>query len=440
MRALAVLLGDRRVGTLAESDDLWRFAYDSRWRCAADSFDLAPSLPRAQGEIIDGATNRPVQWYFDNLLPEEALREAVSREARIRGEDAFGLLTWLGAESAGSLTLLPPDHPLPAENALRPLPDAELAERIARLPRETLGAQAPKLMSLAGAQHKLLVVVKDGQLYEPVGATPSTHILKPQHPDETQYPASVLNETITMRLAAAVGLSTAAVGTRQIPAPVYLVERFDRRPRPGAAGAAPVTERLHIIDGCQLLGRARGFKYAGATLESLRALALATRNRVQARVGLFRWLVFNVIVGNDDSHLKNLSFFARPDGYALAPHYDLLSTAAYRTRAIAQDRAKWPDVDMAFPLPGARTFGEVTRPALVDAGGALGLNAATASRIVRELVARIPAAFQSLKVEVQTIQAARPPALAGLTAIETRTLGAIECIVVRDTLARIAAS
>jgi serine/threonine-protein kinase HipA len=52
---------------------------------------------------------RPVQWYFDNLLPEEKLREQIALDARLRDkDDAFALLEYLGAESAGALILLPP--------------------------------------------------------------------------------------------------------------------------------------------------------------------------------------------------------------------------------------------------------------------------------------------------------------------------------------------
>jgi len=36
------------------------------------------------------------------------MREAVSKEANIHGDDAFALLEYLGAGSAGSLVLLPP--------------------------------------------------------------------------------------------------------------------------------------------------------------------------------------------------------------------------------------------------------------------------------------------------------------------------------------------
>jgi hypothetical protein len=39
----------------------------------------------------------------DNLLPEEAMRTVLAKEAQLSAEDAFGLLGYFGAESAGSL-------------------------------------------------------------------------------------------------------------------------------------------------------------------------------------------------------------------------------------------------------------------------------------------------------------------------------------------------
>ena len=60
MRALAVFLNERLVGTLSEGDDLWRFAYDAEWARAPGSFDLAPGLPRSQPLNQDGGSVRPV--------------------------------------------------------------------------------------------------------------------------------------------------------------------------------------------------------------------------------------------------------------------------------------------------------------------------------------------------------------------------------------------
>src|SRR4029077_13727962 len=101
----------------------------------SDAFDLSPRLARAQRMHRDGGTDRPVQWYFDNLLPEENLRDAISKEANIQGDDAFALLGYLGAESAGSLILVPPERSLTQEGGLQPLSDEALSRRIHSLPR-----------------------------------------------------------------------------------------------------------------------------------------------------------------------------------------------------------------------------------------------------------------------------------------------------------------
>src|SRR5690606_10910481 len=226
VRSLRVYVDREPVGTLHEGNDLWRFEYSEAWSSvpegAPNAYDLSPALPRIRREHVDGSTLRPVQWFFDNLLPEEMLRAAVSREAGIKGEDAFALLEYLGAESAGSLTWWPPGREHAGGQSLRPLGDADLSRRIALLPRQTLASHAPKRMSLAGAQHKLLVVLQEGRLYEPVGAAPSTHILKPEHPDTETYPASVINEYRTMRLARAVRLPVPNVHIRYVPDPVYI--------------------------------------------------------------------------------------------------------------------------------------------------------------------------------------------------------------------------
>ena len=44
---------------------------------------------------------------------------------------------------------------------------------------------------------------------------------------------------------------------------------------------------------------------------------------------LLRWLFFNLFVGNNDSHAKNLALLATPEGLRLAPFYDLLCTRVY---------------------------------------------------------------------------------------------------------------
>lgn len=431
-RELRAFINDRLVGTLREDNDIWAFDYDAAWRTAPDAYDLSPHLPRTQGSHLDGASSRPVQWYFDNLLPEEALRTVLAREAQLDEDDAFSLLAWFGAESAGSLVLRPPEDDMPARAGLRPLSDADLARRIRNLPQLSLAHDAPKHMSLAGAQHKLPVVLQDGELYEPYPGEVSTHILKPNS-QSALYPASASNEYFVMRLAQTLGLDTPAVARRYVPEAVYLIERFDRR-RTGAG-----VQRLHVIDACQLLNKPRGFKYRAATVETLLDVVRRCRTRAQARLRLFQWLVFNVLVGNGDNHLKNISFMVSASGIDIAPAYDLLSTAAYATPALATERATWPHVELALALPGASHFDAVSAQVLRDAGKALGLAPDTATREMTRMLTRIePAAdavYAQIAQENEALSEAAKPALAG----ELHVLRTIRHVVIADMVRRLAA-
>ena len=130
MRSLNITSNGRLVGVLSEQDNLWQLRYDEQWATDPATFDLSPPLSREQRLIADGSTLRPVQWYFDNLLPEEDLRTALAKEANISGADAFSLLEYLGAESAGSLVLLRPNASPPPAPGTQPLPDDTLSQRI----------------------------------------------------------------------------------------------------------------------------------------------------------------------------------------------------------------------------------------------------------------------------------------------------------------------
>ena len=128
-RALEVSVNGQLVGRLQEAEDLWAFAYAPEWAASENAFDLSPALPRSQLLHTDGASSRPVQWYFDNLLPEENLRDVLAKEAKIKSEDAFGLLAYFGAESAGSLVLRAPEQSPPSNNGLIPLTLETLRDR-----------------------------------------------------------------------------------------------------------------------------------------------------------------------------------------------------------------------------------------------------------------------------------------------------------------------
>ncbi len=432
-RSLRASINQQEVGSLQEVAGLWSFQYTPDWLANPKGFALSPHIPLSAQPLLDGASQRPVQWYFDNLLPEEDQRVLLAKDARLDAADAFGLLAWYGAESAGSLTLLPPEAAPQTTEPLRPLPDDALQARIRQLPRAPLTHAAVKRMSLAGAQHKLAVVLQDGALFEPAGATPSTHILKPDHPD-ADYPHSVINEWFVMRLAGRMGLDVPDVHRRYVPSPVYLIDRFDRVPD------AQGWQRRHAIDACQLLGLDRSFKYTQGSMDSLAALANACRSPAVARSRLFGWLVFNVLVGNSDAHLKNLSFLVSHEGVQLAPFYDLLSVATYDSPAF--DKTGWPaHTQLAWPVLDVRHFSDIRRGLLLKAGTALNLVKGTAERLLERLRSRIVSEAEALYAEVEAENArivhARPE-LAATMAGESRCVRAISHTVIKEMARQIA--
>lgn len=436
-RKLLASIDNAVVGTLHEDRNLWAFEYADTWLADASRFALSPHLPLQTGSQVDGATTRTVQWYFDNLLPEEGARALLARDAGLRDiHDAFALLAFYGRESAGSVTLRRLDDVPVADELLRPLTDVELDQRIRALPRVPLTHDAPKKMSLAGAQHKLAVVLQDGQIFEPAGQAISTSILKPDNSQTDSYPCSVINEWFVMQLARRVGLEVPHVERRYVPAPVYLIARFDRVLRNG------ITTRLHAIDGCQMLNLAPTMKYSAWSLESLLALANACRAPAVARLRIYRWLLFCILVGNGDSHLKNLSFLVDRDGISLAPHYDLLCDSVYETRAY-NPKERWPDlVEFTSPVLGVQRYAGFTRALLLEAGQVLGLTRQTATRQLDDMLRLIPAHADALfaeTVDQNHAMADARPELRATFAGEIRLLRTIRHVVIEETVSRFAA-
>lgn len=122
-----------------------------------------------------------------------------------------------------------------------------------------------------------------------------------------------------------------------VPEPVLFVRRFDRRETPTNI------ERLHLIDGGQLLGLSVGMKYErpysdgpdvrnirdGGSLHTLfQAINQHRQQPAVDRLALLRWVIFQVLIGNIDAHGKNLSFFVHPSGVSMAPAYDMVCIPA----------------------------------------------------------------------------------------------------------------
>lgn len=416
-RVLQTFIDQMLVGELFENGGVWSFQYDAQW--VRDGFELSPGIPLKTQRLDDGASIRPVQWFFDNLLPEEDARQQIfasieHRQTQRVIPDAWTILEQFGAESAGALTLLKPGSTLP-EAGLLPLSDIDLETRIKAMPRQPLAAKAPKKMSLAGAQQKLPVVLVDGKLFEPTGSMASTHILKPDVLSE-HYPCSAVNEWFSARLAKDMGLLMPEVELRFVPSPVYIIARFDRTIKDGQV------KRLHTLDAVQLLTMSASAKYQQSGIKALIDVLARCRIPATARITLFRWTLFNILIGNSDAHLKNLSLIATPGGYELAPHYDLLSTAAWsRPELLGQGEVGWPDIAMSYAIDGVMYYKDLRKAHLQAFAKVLGVPSTAFNRECTRMIANIEAAAVKLYEEFE----ARKDVPANLRASHSRMLRCI---------------
>ena len=327
IKSLAVWWDGALVGLLRidEHGDL-EFIYDPDWVADPARSAVSISLPKR----LEPFNRRETRPFFAGLLPEEAQRDAVAHALGVSRANDFRLLERLGGDVAGALTLWP-EGDFPPEpqglSATEPLTDDRLLAVLARLPaRPMLAGEEGLRLSLAGAQQKLPVVLVNGRVALPAPGQPSTHILKPAI---ERLPGTTENEALAMRLAAALGLRVAPVEPRRTGGRTYLlVERYDRE-----IGADGSIRRLHQEDFCQALGVAPERKYASEGGPIFRdcfdLVRRACAAPAPAVLRLVDAAVFNVLVGNADAHGKNYSLLYLAGGLDLAPHYDLLSTAAY---------------------------------------------------------------------------------------------------------------
>lgn len=338
MSALTVLANGARVGTIDVEDGLWKFSYAADW----SAFALSPNFPIASREFKDSPNARPVEWFFDNLLPEGRLRDLIAFRDRIDPRDTWALLIRHGQDTAGALSLIPEGADAAAEEILVPLSPEALEEKIRASRARNLPLMAAWeeiRMSLAGAQEKLgLRIDPGGALFLPEGMAASTHIVKPENasPD---FPFCPANEFYCMRLASELGIRVTVVDLLHLPEPLYVIDRFDRRVVNNAeADIGAGVQRLHQIDLCQALGVSPSRKYeseGGLGLHHLFEVlqgAFVERPAVAINA-VVQWVAFNYLVGNLDAHAKNIAFLMRGQKVEVAPFYDILCVEAYLPRA-----------------------------------------------------------------------------------------------------------
>ena len=331
---LAIWMNGLRVGTWTQTRGTHVLHYDEEWVNSPAGRALSLSLPFTPGN----APHRGdiVSNFFDNLLPDsEGIRSRIRSKFGTASMEAFDLLTAIGRDCVGAVQLLPEgEEPVGfGRIEAEPLTDAGVEQAIAASLSgdRVLGQDQAEdfRISLAGAQEKTALLFHRGKWCRPLGATPTTHILKLPlglvgHL-QMDMKDSVENEWLCSRIMQAFGLTTASCevlefGRRQ----VLAVERFDRARQTGGWIA-----RLPQEDFCQALGLPSTKKYEAdggpGMHQILRVLDGSERATDDKRAFAKAQIVFWLLAATD-GHAKNFSIFHERGGtYRLTPFYDVLS-------------------------------------------------------------------------------------------------------------------
>lgn len=329
-RRLDVHLHGSRVATLEAGDSRsgYRLVYDDEWRSYEAAAPVSLSLPLTAATH----TGAHVFDFVDNLLPDNpVVREEWARASSLPDADPATLLSVHGADVAGALQFTRAGESPRTHGSLAPETDESIARRIRSIrdgsPDPLANDSGPGRFSLGGAQAKFALARAHDEWWDPSGATPSTHIFKPQ---VTRLEDGEIVEHLTMAAAQAAGIPSATTEIAQFGEEFALqVERFDRADTPDGV------VRLHQEDLLQALGRPRLRKYesqGGPSAEQI--IRVLDRNRVDGdRVGsktrFIQALLFSWIVLNTDGHAKNFSLYLFPGRSPLTPAYDVSSFLPY---------------------------------------------------------------------------------------------------------------
>lgn len=392
--SLDIYFGDKLVGHIHDTSPM-SFEYNATWLNRADAWPIA-GIPLQTGHN----SSVQIQAYFENLLPEGELRLYIAEQRK--ASTLFSMLLEVAGDTAGGFVIVPAGQ--------KPIPTSYEATSWQAIAAILHKASASAIdihagdarISLAGAQDKTsLAIFDDGVPRLPKGTAPSTHILKPDIKRLSKVWHSAANETIIMQTAANCGLPTAQVFYEPLTRSC-VVRRFDRIAHTGGT-----LGRIVQYDLCQLSGALSDRKYESEGGPSLAdCAALIRQYSTQPAVDLryfIQWILFNLYVGNNDSHAKNLSIYQAPGkGATLTPFYDLLCTRLYPGLSQA----------FAFSIGGETKPGSITKANITNMAEQLHIRTQFVVKQAQDLAQKMPDAITQAVESVSPVLSSGAQALA----------------------------
>jgi serine/threonine-protein kinase HipA len=301
-----------------------------------------------RGRVWNPSARLALPDWFSHLLPEGALRAAVSAAAGVNPKREFFLLSRIGFDDLHGAVRV---RPWPVSATTPPsssgISDTQHAET---------EPESPFLKySLAGVQLKFSVRLENQKgLTIPARGRAGDWIVKlpDGRPNYDGVPEAELGclelarrvgiEVTETKLVSASDISGVPGWVTEIPGKSFAIKRYDRFGDDGRVHAEELAQVLNIPTGNEK------YKYRRANFETV-ASTIAALCGPEAVGAVIERITLNVLVGNGDAHLKNWSIIY-PDGRlpALSPLYDVLPTVLYI-----------PEDDLGLKLNGTKNFNQV---------------------------------------------------------------------------------
>jgi serine/threonine-protein kinase HipA len=379
LNALDVKLHGRRIGVINRfGGDRHLFSFEQDYIDDPNRPTLSLSFKGQEGGLVTatrGITGR-LPPFFSNLLPEGHLRDYLAARAGVKPQREFFLLAVLGADLPGALVVLPSSREHEGD---RHHGDDREDDR---------QPDAALRFSLAGVQLKFSAVMEaSGGLTIPADGMGGSWIVKLP---SARFAAVPENEYAMLALARAAGIGVPPNRLIEIgdihglpqdagalEGKALAVQRFDR----GAGG-----ESIHMEDFAQVFGLFPDDKYDRRSYANIAAVLWAETGE-PGTYEFLRRLVFSVLIGNADMHLKNWSLLY-PDRRTpvLSPAYDFVAILPY----IPHDR-------LALNFGGSRSIDEITADQVRRFADTARLPASPLWPIVSETAERTVAAWDGLE-------------------------------------------
>ena len=220
-------------------------------------------------------------------------------------------------------------------NDLEYTAEEQRKEAFNRAAKMSIQGVQPKLSAILSIKDEKFILVDKGGKY----------ILKPQHQIYTQLPE---NEDLTMKLANEIGLEIPVHGLlwSKDNTLTYFIKRFDRKGQ---------NDKVPVEDFAQLAGLNRDTKYDYSMEKIVKLIDDYCTFPAIEKVKLFKLVIFNYLIGNEDSHLKNFSIITDDNQVRLSPCYDLVNSSI-----VLKEQAE----EIALPLNGKKKH--LTRNILVN--------------------------------------------------------------------------